>query len=318
MTSFSSNAIIHRNGVGLKRAVAGQAAREQTDKTLVVINDLFPGRAVGCPITFELIYPDGQILQTSYPIHNNNNKREPSLALPPACTVVIRSQGGTLIYVFDLVVANGAQGAFVVTGNQFELTVDQTLISKPNAIGAPPVLGTDQSMAVPPDTTPILVGNAYIGDVYLEHSQYWNLSANSYSLPPGDERRVVFEQVSGTLETDEVAYNFALAVGVNVSGSGSLSYSQLSATLSASLSFDAESSSAAKRTVSVTQQSTVTVEDLLKNTTEDVKMVLIWELTDIFITYTDSKPTAALSSRQAPPVIQVHPSTTAPHALKEY
>jgi hypothetical protein len=155
-------------------------------------------------------------------------------------------------------------------------------IVDPNALAVPDV--------VPPDgTTPLGTPRFLVGvgtaagksvdgktDVVLDvlHEQCWRPATTSFSLAPGEKRRIVLTQESGVSTTSSDEVQLSATLGLSVSGG----WGPISASLSAS--FSASSQVAHSRTL--TSRSISTTEVRLTNSAGVPQQVVYWELVDIY------------------------------------
>jgi hypothetical protein len=183
------------------------------------------------------------------------------------------------------VVTLPASGAFIsvitiVTGTT-AYTVDGNVLVEPNDIG--PLPQPTSTVLVPQNTPRVMVACAPLAPPakpstnYITREQYWTLQGDSYSISPGETRTVSYTVTAGKQQTssDEVTVGASLGASASTSG-GVPGWGSASASISASLNATAS----VFQQVTVTEQTSTYISDVVHNTT-DTNLVLRWQISDI-------------------------------------
>ncbi|MBC7577410.1 MAG: hypothetical protein H7312_08635 [Tardiphaga sp.] len=181
-------------------------------------------------------------------------------------------------------------GAFI---SVIELTsatgyhLDNTLLIDPNDIG--PIPQPNQTVMVPPNSPRVLVACGTLpptgpGETisstsnYVTREQYWALQGDSYSIVPGETRTISFTVTSGKQETSSEQATVAASVGTSAGGG----WGPVSASVSASLNMSAS----VFQQVTITEQTSTYVSDVVTNNSKVPILVLRWQMVDVLTIFT--------------------------------
>jgi hypothetical protein len=128
------------------------------------------------------------------------------------------------------------------------------------------------SIALPPDTPPVLVGAGVTVDgALITREQFWTRSAESYSLAPNEVRTTSITQTTGVTSSSSSLES----VSETLSTSASIGWGPVSASISATLN----ASSTVQHQLTLTDQTT-TSSVVQLTSGDDPVLVIYWQLVD--------------------------------------
>ena len=188
--------------------------------------------------------------------------------------------------------------AFEITAGVTAYYVANTSLIDPNDIGTLPQ--PTRTIVVPPNSPSVLVA---IGTVppttpgqtvpstasVVTREQYWSLQGDSSSIVPGETRTTSFTVTSGKQETSSDQATVSSSLGLSAGGG----WGPVSASVSASLNVSAS----LFQQVTVTEQTSTYVSDVVTNNSQNPILALRWQMADVVTVYNSSgAPVSAVNS----------------------
>jgi hypothetical protein len=219
-----------------------------------------------------------------------------------------------------------ASGAFIcvitIVAGVASYTVDNSVLVAPNDIG--PLPEPNSTILVPQNSPRVLVACANLVPPakpvtnYVTREQYWCLQGDSYSIAPDETRTISFTVNAGKQETSSEQATVDASLGASASASGGMpGWGSASASISASLN----ASASVFQQVTVTEQTSTYVSDVVTNNTTGTNLVLRWQISDILTVFNvDGAPLSTISSgsvvmAQVTPFSQLKPATPTPQLV---
>lgn len=225
-----------------------------------------------------------------------------------------------------------ASGAFVcvitIASGVTSYTIDNSALVAPNDIG--PLPEPNSTVYIPQDTPRVLVACANLAPPakpttnYITREQYWCLQGDSYSIAPNETRTISYTITAGKQQTSSEEATVNASLGASASASGGMpGWGSASASISASLN----ASASVFQQVTVTEQTSTYVSDVISNTSKGTNLVLRWQIQDIITVFdVNGVPLSTIASgsvvivqltpfselKTAPPAAQLVPRVPAP------
>ncbi|MBS0535882.1 MAG: hypothetical protein JSR72_17660 [Proteobacteria bacterium] len=201
-------------------------------------------------------------------------------------------------YIFLLPQSGAFISAIEIASGVTSYYVANTSLIDPNDIGAIPQ--PTQTILVPPNSPSVLVSIGTIPPTppnqaapasasVVTREQYWALQGDSYSIVPGESRTTSFTVTSGKQETSSDQATVSSSLGLSAGGG----WGPVSASVSASLNVSAS----LFQQVTVTEQTSTYVSDVVSNTSQNAVLALRWQMADVVTVYNSSgSPLSAINS----------------------
>lgn len=181
-----------------------------------------------------------------------------------------------------------------------------------NSIGSPPEPRASQ--IIPPDSPKVFCNQATVTtpksgkSVTIVHDQYWAKGPSSYAIVPMAQKRIIVEHRSGVTSASSRQDEISAALEIEIAGEVTAGWATISASISASLSLTTTTTSS----ITITDESSTMAEDVVRNTTQESGIVVIWQLTDVITLFEKDDhgrmiPCGKLEIAQSPPFIRTYP-----------
>jgi hypothetical protein len=176
--------------------------------------------------------------------------------------------------------------------------VTNTQLTDPNDIG--PIPQPNKTVLIPPNSPLVLVACGTVPPTppsktppaasnYVTREQYWSLQGDSYSIVPGETRTISFTVTSGKQQTSSEQATVAASLGMSAGGG----WGPVSASISASLNMSAS----VFQQVTISEQASTYVSDVVTNNSESPILALRWQMVDVLTIFaTGGMPLSAVSS----------------------
>lgn len=208
---------------------------------------------------------------------------------------------GTIVgdyYIFLLPQSGAFISAIEIASGVTSYYVSNASLVDPNDIGAIPQ--PTRTILVPPNSPSVLVSVGTVPPTpptqapsasasVVTREQYWALQGDSYSIVPGESRTTSFTVTSGKQETSSDQATVSSSLGLSAGGG----WGPVSASVSASLNVSAS----LFQQVTVNEQTSTYVSDVVTNNSQNPILALRWQMADVVTIYNSSgSPLSAINS----------------------